>query len=197
MLWPRAGFLVTWSCGALVFCYLGFFTPRKGTRQGGRLHEPQGTRLPGHKEQQGTRGRDQAARTPAYQPSRVPGQLPGTRVLGGKGPEGRTRAPFCKRHGTTRVLRDQGPRDPQGLFTGIQAAGGTGSLPQATPVMSPRLRQSRGRATPCANLQSISGLVVDYIVAIDVTRVRFPADAFLQFISLICCCLMAVDFNSH
>ena len=27
-------------------------------------------------------------------------------------------------------------------------------------------------------LQSISGLVVEYIVAIDVTRVRFPADAF-------------------
>jgi hypothetical protein len=26
----------------------------------------------------------------------------------------------------------------------------------------------------------ISGLVVEYIVAIDVTRVRFPADAFLQ-----------------
>ena len=27
---------------------------------------------------------------------------------------------------------------------------------------------------------SISGLVVEYIVAIDVTRVRFPADAFLH-----------------
>ena len=27
--------------------------------------------------------------------------------------------------------------------------------------------------------QSISGLVVEYIVAIDVTRVRFPADAFM------------------
>ena len=26
---------------------------------------------------------------------------------------------------------------------------------------------------------SISGLVVEYVVAIDVTRVRFPADAFL------------------
>ena len=26
----------------------------------------------------------------------------------------------------------------------------------------------------------ISGLVVEYIVAIDVTRVRFPADAFLR-----------------
>ena len=30
---------------------------------------------------------------------------------------------------------------------------------------------------------SISGLVVEYIVAIDVTRVRFPADALLQFFS--------------
>ena len=29
-----------------------------------------------------------------------------------------------------------------------------------------------------ANLKGISGLVVEYIVAIDVTRVRFPADAF-------------------
>ena len=28
--------------------------------------------------------------------------------------------------------------------------------------------------------QSISGLVVEYIVAIDVTRVRFPADAFAE-----------------
>jgi hypothetical protein len=27
------------------------------------------------------------------------------------------------------------------------------------------------------NCNSISGLVVEYIVAIDVTRVRFPADA--------------------
>ena len=35
---------------------------------------------------------------------------------------------------------------------------------------------------PCAGARiesiSISGLVVEYIVAIDVTRVRFPADAF-------------------
>ena len=29
--------------------------------------------------------------------------------------------------------------------------------------------------------QSISGLVVEYIVAIDVTRVRFPADAYEYF----------------
>ena len=31
---------------------------------------------------------------------------------------------------------------------------------------------------------SISGLVVEYIVAIDVTRVRFPADASFIFICL-------------
>ena len=29
--------------------------------------------------------------------------------------------------------------------------------------------------------QSISGLVAEYIVAIDVTRVRFPADAFISW----------------
>ena len=29
----------------------------------------------------------------------------------------------------------------------------------------------------------ISGLVVEYIVAIDVTRVRFPADALLETVS--------------
>ena len=107
VLWPRAGFLVTWSCGALVFCYLGFFTPRKGTRQGGRLHEPQGTRLPGHKEQQGTRGRDQAARTPAYQPSRVPGQLPGTRVLGGQGARGQDQGTILQE-----TRDDQSPKRP-------------------------------------------------------------------------------------
>ena len=33
---------------------------------------------------------------------------------------------------------------------------------------------------------SISGLVVEYIVAIDVTRVRFPADAtFLDFVGVV------------
>ena len=31
---------------------------------------------------------------------------------------------------------------------------------------------------------SISGLVVEYVVAIDVTRVRFPADAFLVFLKI-------------
>ena len=31
---------------------------------------------------------------------------------------------------------------------------------------------------------SISGLVVEYIVAIDVTRVRFPADAILFFLAI-------------
>ena len=35
------------------------------------------------------------------------------------------------------------------------------------------------------HLQSISGLVVEYIVAIDVTRARFPADALLACTS--CC----------
>ena len=36
---------------------------------------------------------------------------------------------------------------------------------------------------------SISGLVVEYIVAIDVTRVRFPADAsfiFIRFAGFVC-----------
>ena len=33
-------------------------------------------------------------------------------------------------------------------------------------------------ATASVSVISISGLVVEYIVAIDVTRVRFPADAF-------------------
>ena len=33
---------------------------------------------------------------------------------------------------------------------------------------------------------SISGLVVEYIVAIDVTRVRFPADALFECRILVC-----------
>ena len=33
--------------------------------------------------------------------------------------------------------------------------------------------------------QSISGLVVEYIVAIDVTRVRFPADAYMPLLSIL------------
>ena len=37
----------------------------------------------------------------------------------------------------------------------------------------------------CCELSSISGLVVEYIVAIDVTRVRFPADAL--FVRLCAC----------
>ena len=32
-----------------------------------------------------------------------------------------------------------------------------------------------------SNYAGISGLVVEYVVAIDVTRVRFPADAHLSF----------------
>ena len=35
---------------------------------------------------------------------------------------------------------------------------------------------------PC-NVARISGLVVEYIVAIDVTRVRFPADALLSHVA--------------
>ena len=44
----------------------------------------------------------------------------------------------------------------------------------------------QGRAVPPAGRRwftrrsGISGLVVEYIVAIDVTRVRFPADAFVS-----------------
>ena len=37
-----------------------------------------------------------------------------------------------------------------------------------------------GRFLRC---NGISGLVVEYIVAIDVTRVRFPADAFLRVLA--------------
>ena len=33
---------------------------------------------------------------------------------------------------------------------------------------------------PGKSISRINGLVVEYIVAIDVTRVRFPADAFAQ-----------------
>ena len=36
------------------------------------------------------------------------------------------------------------------------------------------------RYPPGLGIRSISGLVVEYIVAIDVTRVRFPADALLS-----------------
>ena len=46
------------------------------------------------------------------------------------------------------------------------------------------------RACHCANknpeLLSISGLVAEYIVAIDVTRVRFPADALICYTSFAC-----------
>ena len=41
--------------------------------------------------------------------------------------------------------------------------------------------QSRGGHSRRAQALCISGLVVEYIVAIDVTRVRFPADAIYQF----------------
>jgi hypothetical protein len=42
--------------------------------------------------------------------------------------------------------------------------------------------------------QSISGLVVEYIVAIDVTRVRFPADAFCDCI--LCACLFLCEMTA-
>ena len=38
---------------------------------------------------------------------------------------------------------------------------------------------------------SISGLVVEYIVAIDVTRIRFPADALLLWYVNVTFCLAA------
>ena len=43
----------------------------------------------------------------------------------------------------------------------------------------PTLHAGRGLV-----LSSISGLVVEYIVAIDVTRVRFPADAYFVLFCL-------------
>ena len=46
----------------------------------------------------------------------------------------------------------------------------------------PTLHAGRGLV-----LSSISGLVVEYIVAIDVTRVRFPADALFLRIKLLRC----------
>ena len=45
--------------------------------------------------------------------------------------------------------------------------------PSSSEVTRRKLRSRRGKPGI-----SISGLVVEYIVAIDVTRVRFPADAF-------------------
>ena len=64
-------------------------------------------------------------------------------------------------------------------------------IPEAYMVASKLNGQSRLRACQQMNRptsdalagvedSSISGLVVEYIVAIDVTRVRFPADAFLH-----------------
>ena len=46
------------------------------------------------------------------------------------------------------------------------------------------LRQVSHGCLECLECNSISGLVVEYIVAIDVTRARFPADALLPL--LIC-----------
>ena len=64
-------------------------------------------------------------------------------------------------------------------------------MPSLWPGLGPRLMQlavphrcmHEGRAAkpPEHDVIRISGLVVEYMVAIDVTRVRFPADAFLVF----------------
>ena len=54
------------------------------------------------------------------------------------------------------------PRDPPPRLESLRAA---------------RCKWNRHAASP--NFTSISGLVVEYIVAIDVTRVRFPADALI------------------
>jgi hypothetical protein len=43
-----------------------------------------------------------------------------------------------------------------------------------------RGRRAAGRPICRKSLRSISGLVVEYIVPIDVTRVRFPADAYIS-----------------
>ena len=48
----------------------------------------------------------------------------------------------------------------------------------------PCMRGSNGLRNS-AKYRRISGLVVEYIVAIDVTRVRFPADALLLRIKLL------------
>ena len=49
------------------------------------------------------------------------------------------------------------------------------SPPRLKSWQAARCKRNRHAASP--NFTSISGLVVEYIVAIDVTRVRFPADA--------------------
>ena len=51
-----------------------------------------------------------------------------------------------------------------------------GLLPSSCAAAAFDLRLNLALANSC-----ISGLVVEYIVAIDVTRVRFPADAFAGF----------------
>ena len=47
--------------------------------------------------------------------------------------------------------------------------------------------QKAAAVHPLACISSISGLVAEYIVAIDVTRVRFPADAFFSLARLFFC----------
>ena len=56
-----------------------------------------------------------------------------------------------------------------------------------TPPPQPRTKTSRAtrKRPPMSSVPiSISGLVVEYIVAIDVTRVRFPADAICPILHL-------------
>ena len=55
-------------------------------------------------------------------------------------------------------------------------------IPRDSPPHLETLRRAKCKTIRLAaspDLTSISGLVVEYIVAIDVTRVRFPADAFI------------------
>jgi hypothetical protein len=58
-------------------------------------------------------------------------------------------------------------------------------------VATPRTRRRTELSPRAECVRSISGLVVEYIVAIDVTRVRFPADAI--------CCVFPADVlgNCH
>ena len=61
-----------------------------------------------------------------------------------------------------------------------------GSSPISGIVLCAMLLLAQGgkpmQALSVVGLNSISGLVAEYIVAIDVTRARFPADAFLDLL---------------
>ena len=82
-----------------------------------------------------------------------------------------------ERHGTSHQLqqpiRRQRDAPPHGFIH--------------TPPPQPRTKTSRAtrKRPPMSSVPtSISGLVVEYIVAIDVTRVRFPADAICPILHL-------------